>query len=68
MAPHFKDRYNEIDIKDIIEDYTLYERSCLDIALDYDCSYGMIRRILLKNNVQLRKAGKQNGKKMLLFK
>lgn len=69
MALHFNERYNEVDIKDIIEDYTLHKKSCLDIALDYNCSYGMIRRVLLNNNIKLRKSGRQkNGKKMLLFK
>lgn len=61
MAEHFKTRYNEIDVEDVIEDYTKYKKSCYEISLDYRCSYGTIRRVLLKNKVKLRKSGRQKN-------
>jgi len=59
MGKHFSSLYNEVDIENVIDDYKNGKKSCMDIALDYRVDYGTIRRVLLKNGVTLRKAGRQ---------
>lgn len=63
MPPGYtwKKMFSDGDIKNIIESYKT--QNTFDISLDYDCASSTIRKVLIENNVELRKPGKQKGKK-----